>query len=173
MSTPAPKHLGKVSTVAVLAVATFIATHGEKLAASATVFWKWLLMVFNEMPASWASLLAGWCFGLAVMYALRRWIPDPGHHSRWNNTRMAVIELASGAAAFSVVALQISDDEGAFIPLVFALIIALTVSVSYRIAGAGVELILRRAQPTRGADHEEVLQQAGPQGQDPARPADG
>lgn len=168
----APKNIGKFAGVSLLVIGTWVVANGEKLGAVATVFWKWLLMVFAEMPASWASLLAGWGCGLAVMYALRRWIPDPGMGRRWNNTRMALIELTSGAAAFMVVAMQVPSVEKAFLPLVFALIVALTVSASYRIIGAIAELVARRVNPT-GACDEKELQQAGAPRQDAAREADG
>ena len=175
MSQP-PKNLGPYAGVSLLIIGGWIAANGTKFFDAARAGWGWLMLVAEQMPASWASLLLGGLVGVSVMYALRRWIPDPGAGSPWNNTRMALIELVSPAATFFTVVAQIDRADGIndFYLIAAALALALTTSLLYRIIGAAGELIKRRFKPTRGQDHDqEVHQQAGPQGQDPAGTPDG
>lgn len=130
-----------IAGVSLFALVGFIAANGEKFFAVATAGWNWVLVVWDKMPASWVSYLAAWGLGLAVMFALRRWVPDPGQGNKHNNLRVAAIELAASAATFTVVALQVPDIRGGLIPLIFGLICALTTPLSYRIVAAVGELI--------------------------------
>jgi hypothetical protein len=151
MNDPVRKGAMTGSTIALVALGSWVVANGEKLAAVAQALWLWLVLVWEKMPASWASYLAAWALGLAVMYALRRWIPDPGQGNRYNNWRAAVVEGTSGVASFLVVALQVDDLSESMVQLAFGLTCALTVPLSYRLIGAAVELVchlLRPADPS-------------------------
>lgn len=170
-----PKNLAVFGGVSLFAIGTWVAANGTKFFEAAQSGWGWLMLVASQMPASWASLLLGALVGISVMYAMRRWIPDPGHASQWNNTRMALIEAVSAAASFFTVVAQIDRADGVndFYLMASALVVALTTSLLYRIIGAIGEVVKRRFKPTRGYDDEEGMQYPRAQGQDPARPADG
>lgn len=167
MNASVKKRAGTVAGVSVFALLIFIGANGEKFFAVATAGWQWVLLVWEKMPASWASYLAAWGVGLAVMYALRRWIPDPGQGNKANSLRAAAIEFASAAACFIVVAIQVPNAKQGLIPLAFALICALTISLSYRVMASIGELIRESMRSTLGGEYDSGAVPTKPEGGDP------
>lgn len=167
MNASVKKRAGTVAGVSVFALILFIAANGEKFFAVATAGWQWVLLVWEKMPASWASYLAAWGVGLAVMYALRRWIPDPGQGNRSNSLRGAAIEFASAVSCFIVVAVQVPNAKQGLIPLAFALICGLTIPLSYRIMAAAGELVRESMRSTLGGEYDSGANPTNTEGGDP------
>lgn len=167
MNTSVKKRAGTVASVSVFVLITFLAANGEKFFAVATAGWQWMLLVWEKMPASWVSYLAAWGVGLAVMFALRRWIPDPGQGRKGNSLRAAAIEFAAAAACFIVVAAQVPDIKKGLISLSFALICALTIPLSYRVMAAIGELIRDSMRSSTSGVYDAVATPTNPEGGDP------
>ena len=138
MADGAPKWLGTASGVSLGAVVLFVASNGERLAASLTALWNWVALVAEKMPMGLLAFLAGNVLGCLVMAGLRHWIPEP-EEKDWMHARILVIELASSAAAFAVVWSQ----ERSVMNLAMAAICGLLVPMTYR-AFAAVGLYVRK-----------------------------
>lgn len=136
----ATKALTATGGISLLVVMGAFAANGEKLFASLTAGWQWLMLVVDKMPLGILSFALALAVGCGVMGLLRRIWPANGESQSAMHLRLAVIEITSIAAAFVTGWTQQATLMGGL----FSLIAGLGVSVSYRLFASLGDLIMTK-----------------------------
>ncbi len=130
-----------------MAVVGAFAANGEKLFASLTAGWQWLLLVSDKMPLGVWSFALALASGCVAMGLLRRFTGEPESKGGMHG-RLSIIELAAMAVTFLVGYSQYRELLGA----IFSLMAAGLVSPIFRLIAALWDLILSKLGNSNVAD---------------------